>query len=330
MTQHHSNLTPSSDASSSAEASYLQVLPAVTTEYQIGKFRGDVMDKAAKLPKKISIGIFGFAGAGKSSFVNTAIRAMKNLPNLEFYALPSGPLAHGTLNYSKYMLSDKIQLYDSRGLNFIDTNETEEVLKFITGYGCLGYVSRSTEELPAKDKELIEKYRFEYQNNMTADSLNSVILTVPSECSEAEKGAVSNLIRLLKQIQYDSFLVLITKRDKGISISKEELIDSFSRKLQVDPHRIFVIQNYTSEAQERRVEDIDKMALKVIEGSLKLAERNVDNMLPFRKRFHLRREIGCLQKNSTIVLSVCVLCLALMLVLAVLYPNSKPNIRLEF
>ena len=118
--------------------------------YKIGQYRGPLGANSNALPKEQeSVGVFGYAGSGKSCLINTFIRAIKDQDELEFYADPADTdFRHGTLNYRRFSLKfapNGIDIYDSRGLNFLDLSaggEGEEILRFIVGKGSEGYMPR--------------------------------------------------------------------------------------------------------------------------------------------------------------------------------------------
>lgn len=269
------------------------------SQYKIGQYRTNL--DPYPLPKSINIGIFGNAGSGKSSLINTLVRCISDSQELLLLAEPSsGHLSHGTYNYKRFKPESKLPifLYDSRGLNFINVEEEKEVARFIVGLGCFGYINRPNDGVPEVEKKMIQQYALEYKNNVIPEPLHAVIVTISANSLEPTISSTSTLIKQLKSINC-AFCVAVTHPDRyeppkneennhtkeAISEQSvsEQLKAKFSEKLNINVNNVFVIANYIRRGKPRD-KTMEREVLSLMKYSLQKAEWNLEYTIPEWKK----------------------------------------------
>jgi len=245
-------------------------------DYKFGIYGNNIYGSRAD-KEKVDIGIFGYTGAGKSSLVNTLISIIRHPGNVREYSPVAGELTNGTKNYLQLPLTPTISLWESRGLNFIDTEETEGLLKYLSGQGSQGYVHRTTDTYTIAPF-LVDTYRAHFVNNSTSSPLDGVILVTSYHIDE--KILDQNLIQLKKIINVlsdtnrQTYVVAVTKTGlrSPITLSDSDLVLRVNKILGINPNRIFIIENYQTTNPTRDLLHTEIPILRCVEYALQVAE----------------------------------------------------------
>lgn len=76
------------------------------------------------------------------------MKAAQRLDTVPFAAQISGSkVEHGTKNYLEFYIKEGlVSFWDTRGLTYLNEDDSDEVLKFLAGFGSKGFISRQTKE----------------------------------------------------------------------------------------------------------------------------------------------------------------------------------------
>lgn len=139
------------------------------------------------------------------------MKAAQRLDEVPFAARTNGSLEHGTKNYLEYIIIDNLlSAWDTRGLNFVNADDGDELLMFMAGFGSKGYISRCekllicdnnrSNELTSSEKELVRKYRKDFRNDRTTKPLDGIILCIASDANDNEIECITKLLKTLNLV----------------------------------------------------------------------------------------------------------------------------------
>eukprot|EP01027_Heterolobosea_sp_BB2_P027903 GEZU01043641.1.p1 GENE.GEZU01043641.1~~GEZU01043641.1.p1 ORF type:complete len:351 (+),score=81.24 GEZU01043641.1:1-1053(+) len=271
------------DDNNSSQSSYESVRRQIE-EYRIGQFLDcDPEELSIALPSKIVLGFFGFTGHGKSCFINTLFRGVKDEATLRCRAKIGGHASHGTRNLARYVLTHNINLIDSVGFQTLDSNEIARALDAVSGLLPLGLLQASAANSSSSTSHLHLHHAFgsradsHTRNLVDARGIEQhlAIVVVSITAKDSQLRSLADLLTLFdkKNIRY---LVVVTKLDLERSEEKrEEKLAALRDKLGIDDDDIMPMINYTSKESQRDKEGIDRLALEILAKALFLSEQNL-------------------------------------------------------
>jgi len=319
---------------------HLQLLQS----YQIGQFREGVLQpiRALNHKRKLNLGVFGFTGHGKSSLINLLLCAIKGRKeSFQIVATQSGQeslnqpssmnMVEGNRTYKEYILNEKIQISDTRGLADFALRDQEEILNYLTGRGQKGYVFREGQTAP-EQRQLIEKFGEDLRSNEPADKLDGLIIVINALATDAEINSIKNFLNTLKTLTYNSYVIAITKIDK-LEGNKtfQARVDSqrqkFSGLLGVDGNLIFPLYCYEREYQQRNVEETDTQALLLLKNALKQAELHFPKPVPWWTRVNnnAKKLVGKIEPYISLPWVIAIIAIIIAIIIAFICTKEKPR-----
>jgi hypothetical protein len=217
----------------------------------------------------------------------------------------------GTLNYVQVKLREalngEISLYDSRGFNFININDMEEIFKFTSGSGSKGYVTRTRippttltpeiKEQILREEKLIKTWESRFRNNKTANPLNASIFVISSESlnNSTEMKNISTVLRFMRQAKNENWMVVIT-RVSPTDPSSKTVIANFSKELMISSTKIFLIENYDhNNFSPNPITELQ--ALKILKNCCVLAEKYYEYTPPSSTERFMSRSLISLRQS---------------------------------
>ncbi|XP_056390575.1 guanylate-binding protein 1-like [Hyla sarda] len=182
--------------------------------------------------KRILIQLFGFAGHGKSSFVNSCIYAV-NGGNFNDYAGEATSQGGKTLDRRGYQLTNNITIVDNRGFAKLDSTEEWEIYAQLCNCVPLN-------EMVSWNKSLEE--RLDLVTQRALEETSDVVVPVLIYSSQQSLGEeLKNIREFLKQAQILTRILPFIVLTKSKMVKQSTLKDKF---LQMGMENVYCIENY--------------------------------------------------------------------------------------
>jgi GTP-binding protein EngB required for normal cell division len=238
------------------------------TTYEIGNVMKESFHCPNELPY-ICISVLGQKGAGKSSFVNGLLIALKKLP----LAITSEREAEGTYFLEFYTLTQKIKIIDTRGFadlsNNIEKTEFEKIVNQNLPKGTILSRKNSYDDYPAEVADINKRIHCAiFVFRATDDQLSSTDY---------------NVYQNLRDYFRDTFklvpICVITHIDECDERERETAINNAIRITKCPRNLCFLLHNYkytmVDEINNDLTRDID--LLKILKMALLCAEKHITN-----------------------------------------------------
>ncbi|XP_075422699.1 guanylate-binding protein 3-like isoform X2 [Ascaphus truei] len=180
---------------------------------------------------RILIQLFGFAGHGKSSFVNSCLYVMGN----EGYKDEAGEAkSYGgkTIDRRGYKLTERITIVDNRGFGRMDSSETWEIYAQLCNFVPLNqYVVW---------KKTIKEKILQLEDPSVPDLIVPVLIySAEQDFNDQESETIKEFLKNTQTLTGILPLVILTKKLSG---NVESAMEKFT---QLGIEQIFALENYT-------------------------------------------------------------------------------------
>ncbi|XP_068685963.1 uncharacterized protein [Montipora foliosa] len=238
----------------------------------LDSFRGLAIDDVTKL----RIGVFGPTGSGKSCFINTCERAVRETEKGTVPATSAG--SEGTIILQDYLPEMFFRLVDTRGFFNYNSNENEEFENILEGRLRLG--DNGFRPVPGSKENTASKNNL-HSNSEFSDKLHGVIIVVKANDKRLTEGTLKDYLNPVRQIlrkQGIAPMTVVTHHDtlktKG---DRDNARDEASAATGSSPGHVFFVANYTKDNSTRDPET-ERMTFDILHFALLSAERAVKIM----------------------------------------------------
>lgn len=222
---------------------------------------------------QLRIGVFGQTGSGKSCFINTCERTVRQTE--KGTAPDSTTGQEGTITLQDYLSEMFFRLVDTRGFFHYNANETTEFENILTGKIQPGdNIVRPRDGQATAAQEMYQKPEF-WQR------LHGIIIVVKANDPRLSEGALRDYLKPVRDMLRKSGIApitVVTHRDelKTEEACKDALEEASAATGSSISHTFFVA-NYTKQNSARNPE-IEKMVFDILHYALMTAERAVKIM----------------------------------------------------
>ncbi|XP_031570347.1 uncharacterized protein LOC116304714 [Actinia tenebrosa] len=239
----------------------------------LASFRGlDISDV-----KKLRIGVFGPTGSGKSCFINTCVRAVKQVDKGPVTIGTSG--GEGTIILEDFLTDMFTNLVDTRGFFHYDAQEGGEFSDILYGRLKPGdVISRKGDE---------KEYNVANADTPFSDWLHGIILVVKANDPRLTKGELRTYLNPVRQILRPrglSPVTVVTHRDTlRTQEDRNNALESASAATGSSRSHTFFVANYCPNNPGPNVEteleifDILHFAILTAERYVKIAKQQKKN-----------------------------------------------------
>ncbi len=245
--------------------------------------RGEAIEELSSETEteKVGLAVYGATGAGKSSIVNYLRRVSKDQNEYREDSPVSAAATQGAFVLMPFSLTDKINIFDTRGSNSLPNTVNNdafvrEIFYQIAAMRPLGY-SRSHED-EQTDKN-IDIRPFEVALNIQPTRIHIPIMCIPVTADRAHKTAINKVMLELRRKNVFP-VVAITKVDMATRMnefdgkSEKEIIATFAEQLGLSADDVVIFKVYRSRDEPRDFEEEAK-AVENLHRILLKAERNM-------------------------------------------------------
>jgi len=222
---------------------------------------------------QLRIGVFGPTGSGKSCFINTCERTVRQTE--KGTAPDSTTGQEETITLQDYLPEMFFHLVDTRGFFNYNANEVAEFENILTGKIQPGdNIVRPKEGQASAAQEMHQKTQF-------GQRMHGIIIVVKANDPRLREGALRDYLKPIRDMLRKTGIApitVVTHRDKLKNEEKcKDALDEASAATGSSTSHTFFVWNYTKENKERNPE-IEKMAFDILHYALMTAERAVKIM----------------------------------------------------
>lgn len=222
---------------------------------------------------QLRIGVFGPTGSGKSCFINTCERTVRQTE--KGTAPDSTTGQEGTITLQDYLPEMFFHLVDTRGFFNYNANEAAEFENILTGKIQPGdNIVRPKEGEASAAQELHQRTEF-------GQRMHGIIIVVKANDPRLGEGALRDYLKPVRDMLRKTGIApitVVTHRDKLKDEEEcKDALDEASAATGSSTSHTFFVWNYTKENKERNPE-IEKMAFDILHYALMTAERAVKIM----------------------------------------------------
>lgn len=221
---------------------------------------------------QLRIGVFGPTGSGKSCFVNTCERAVRET---ERGSAPDSTTGQeGTITLQDYLPEMFFHLVDTRGFFNYNSNENIEFQNIL-----FGKIQPGDNILRSTDGE--NKPQEMHQCPAFGQRMHGIIIVVKANDPRLTEGALKDYLKPVRDVLRRNGIApitVITHRDTlQTEDDKKDAFDEASAATGSSPSHTFFMWNYTKDNKERNPQ-IEQMTFDVLHYALMTAERAVKIM----------------------------------------------------
>lgn len=221
---------------------------------------------------QLRIGVFGPTGSGKSCFINTCERAVRETDRGSAPDSTTGQ--EGTIILQDYLPEMFFHLVDTRGFFNYNSNENIEFQNILFGKVQPGdNIYRSTEG-ESKAQEMHQCPEF-------GQRLHGIIIVVKANDPRLTEGALKDYLKPVRDVLRKNGIApitVITHRDTlNTEDEEKDAFDEASAATGSSPSHTFFMWNYTKDNRSRNPE-IERMTFDILHYTLMTAERAVKIM----------------------------------------------------
>ncbi|XP_077129809.1 uncharacterized protein LOC143785036 [Ranitomeya variabilis] len=231
---------------------------------------------------RILIQFFGFAGHGKSAFINSCVYVWEN-EEYKNYAYSMDTDGGHTLERRSYPLTKAITLVDNRGFGIIGGYESGEI------FAQLGNLLPLDEQVKwTKKYELIDKMHQSKSRVRISDFVVPVLVySVTQSVNPEEQGELKAVLKISETLTGIFPIVVLTHKTSGELTKREAMFKNMGVE------KIFSIENYTPEdhyKQRTKHEEVLKFLYEVVkDAQFKVNEpRNPEREMRRRRRYMIQ------------------------------------------
>lgn len=223
---------------------------------------------------QLRIGVFGPTGSGKSCFINTCERTVRQTE--KGTAPDSTTGQEGTITLQDYLSEMFFRLVDTRGFFHYNANEAAEFKNILTGKIQPG----DNIVRPASDGQATAAQEM-YQKPEFWQRLHGIIIVVKANDPRLSEGALRDYLKPVRDMLRKNGIAPITVVTHRDTLKTEEAckdaLDEASAATGSSISHTFFVTNYTK-ANSARDPQIEKMAFDILHYALMTAERAVKIM----------------------------------------------------
>ncbi|KAL9963921.1 hypothetical protein ACROYT_G027477 [Oculina patagonica] len=222
---------------------------------------------------QLRIGVFGPTGSGKSCFINTCERTVRQT---EKGSAPDSTTGQeGTITLQDYLPEMFFHLVDTRGFFNYNANETVEFENILYGRLQPGdNIVRPVDGQASNAQEM-------HQNAAFGQRMHGIIIVVKANDPRLSEGALKDYLKPVRDILRKTGIAPITVVTHRDTLETEEdckdALDEASAATGSSTSHTFFVWNYNKENQDRNPK-IEKMAFDILHYALMTAERAVKIM----------------------------------------------------
>ncbi|XP_053551258.1 uncharacterized protein LOC128642503 [Bombina bombina] len=232
----------------------------------LNKLRNEILDfqiKELSGVTRVLLQVFGSAGHGKSSFVNSISYALIGGNFKTTAPVASGSEAFGgltTIRHS-YKLTDLITAVDNRGFGKMDSYETQEI------YAQLANILPLDEPVQWSDTSFADTLKKVYGAQLLSEDLivPIYVYSVEETLNKERAGEISSLLKIAQQMSGILPIVVLTKKNKGDAHKVQKMF------VEIGMENIYPVENYTPD-DNVKTPGKDRQFLVILSEALQLAE----------------------------------------------------------
>jgi len=224
---------------------------------------------------KTNIGIFGYTGSGKSSFINVTFKTVLEEPILHYRAKVGAgtDYAIGTLTYEPFSLS-QIMLWDTRGIEANSLEEQEEVLRYFSGEGTAEVKRQYDRET---EQKLLARQHLRTRGNNTLIPLDGMIVLIPAHLPS--DSGMRDFLKIFSNAGIP-FVIGASKLDQCPEEDKRAIREKISKSVGIHIDQIYPVCSYPDSSHVLNAEE-ELDVLNLILASLWTADQKIGCYRPW-------------------------------------------------
>ncbi|PFX15719.1 uncharacterized protein LOC111343207 [Stylophora pistillata] len=221
---------------------------------------------------QLRIGVFGPTGSGKSCFINTCERAVRETDRGSAPDSTTGQ--EGTITLQDYLPEMFFHLVDTRGFFNYNSNENIEFQNILFGKIQPGDNIHRSNAGESKTQEMHQCPEFRQR-------MHGIIIVVKANDPRLTEGALKDYLKPVRDVLRKNGIAPITVITHQDTLKTEEdekdAFDEASAATGSSPSHTFFMWNYTKDNRSRNPE-IERMTFDILHYALMTAERAVKIM----------------------------------------------------